>query len=232
MGGTMRGAACVELFETLVQFLKSEGFAELHYKPTPAIYHNYPCEEDLYALFRLRAQLTVRNLSTAIDRRGAFIISESRRYGEKRAIKLGYEIRKIDNFSSFWNLLSDNLMSRFGVAPVHSLQEINGLSRLFPANIELYGAFKDGDIHAGTLLYITENVIHVQYISGDKEGKHDGALDHLFFHLINTIHPNRPYFEFGQSTEQGGLLLNKGLLSQKEGFGGRGIVYDGYVIKL
>ncbi|EIA46149.1 hypothetical protein cco111_09042, partial [Campylobacter coli 2680] len=36
------------------------------------------------------------------------------------------------------------------------------------------------------------------------------------------------YFDFGISTENGGQFLNHGLISQKEEFGGRGVIYDFY----
>ena len=37
------------------------------YKPVPHIYHTYPCEEELYALFRVGAVLSARAVSTAVD---------------------------------------------------------------------------------------------------------------------------------------------------------------------
>ena len=46
--------------------------------------------------------------------------------------------------------------------------------------------------------------------------------------IFLEIDANIPVFEFGTSTENGGHLLNEKLIFQKEGFGGRGIVYDTY----
>ena len=73
-----------------------------------------------------------------------------------------------------------------------------------------------------------ENIIHVQYISASEQGKALGALDLLFDELINCTFSHIPLFDFGQSTENSGLLLNNNLIFQKEGFGGRGVVYDIY----
>jgi len=39
---------------------------------------------------------------------------------------------------------------------------------------------------------------------------------------------NYPIFDFGHSTEQLGKFLNENLIFQKEGFGGRGVVYEVY----
>jgi hypothetical protein len=55
-----------------------------------------------------------------------------------------------------------------------------------------------------------------------------GALDLLFHELINNYYVDYPIFDFGQSTEQNGNYLNGGLIFQKEGFGGRGAVYETY----
>ena len=35
-------------------------------------------------------------------------------------------------------------------------------------------------------------------------------------------------FDFGQSTENSGYILNENLIFQKEGFGGRGVMYNVY----
>ena len=89
-------------------------------------------------------------------------------------------------------------------------------------------AYKDDIALGGTLLYITKQVVHTQYISANVEGKELGVLDLLFDYLINHEYTNYPYFDFGQSTEQMGHLLNVSLIFQKEGFGGRGMCYDIY----
>jgi hypothetical protein len=73
-----------------------------------------------------------------------------------------------------------------------------------------------------------EKVVRVQYISANEEGKKLGALDLLFNHLINEKYADIPYFDFGPSTEKMGHILNENLIFQKEGFGGRGLVYETY----
>lgn len=113
-------------------------------------------------------------------------------------------------------------------AYVHTLSEMQLLCSRFPQNIKLYLAYKDDVALGGTLLYLTKQVVHTQYISANIEGKELGVLDLLFDYLINCEYTNYSYFDFGQSTEQMGNILNKSLIFQKEGFGGRGICYDIY----
>ena len=92
---------------------------------------------------------------------------------------------------------------------------------------------KSDSIIAGCVQYKTNNVNHIQYIATSEEGREKGALDSLFYHLIqNSQKEGFKYVDFGISTEQDGHYLNEGLLFQKEGFGGRGICYDKYEINL
>jgi hypothetical protein len=103
------------------------------------------------------------------------------------------------------------------------------LASLFPDNIVLYLVITScSEIAAGTVLYINNNIVHVQYISSTKEGKSLGALDLLFDFLINDVYRDYRIFDFGTSCLCGGKLLDEGLIFQKEGFGGRSVCYDTY----
>ena len=70
--------------------------------------------------------------------------------------------------------------------------------------------------------------VHTQYIAASPKGKTVGALDMVFDELINEEFSNYRFLDFGKSTEQHGIWLNKNLIHQKEGFGGRGVCYDVY----
>ena len=85
---------------------------------------------------------------------------------------------------------------------------------------------------AGCVLYVTERVVHVQYIGSTPEGRACGAVDLLFHHLIHEAYKDVPYFDMGTSVEEGGRVLNEGLIFQKEGFGGRAVVYDTYEMEV
>lgn len=82
----------------------------------------------------------------------------------------------------------------------------------------------------GAIIYDCSPVVHTQYISASPEGKSQGALDLLFYHIINNVYAKSvyKYFDLGTSTREGGKVLNEPLIFQKEGFGGRGVCYDTY----
>ena len=81
-------------------------------------------------------------------------------------------------------------------------------------------------------MFETETTAHVQYIASTEKGRNLGALDGLFDYLIGTQYAHKRYFDFGISVEQGGWVLNEGLIHQKEGFGARGAVYETYEITI
>lgn len=221
------------VFDFMNNFLRSEKFKKVVYKPIPLIYHLNPAQEDLYAMFRMcNASIIGRNISSTIYQSSKIKFIESRKSGIRKAVNNNVIIKLSNDFESFWCILSDNLKAQYGVKPVHSLSEILFLQSNFPQNIKLYMAYKDEKPIGGTLLYITKTVVHTQYISANPQGKELGALDLLFDFLINKEFTNFPIFDFGQSTEQMGEVLNSPLIFQKEGFGGRGIIYDIYEYNL
>lgn len=217
------------LFEELNTYLRTQYIKRVVYRPTPSIYHLMPAEEDLYALFKVcNAQLVARNISSAIHLAHPLKWNRDRKYGINRCAKNGIEIKQSTDFAAFWQVLDDNLMNKYGAKPVHSLQEIELLHQRFPHHILLYVACKDNMVLGGTVLYLTPNVAHTQYISASPEGKQLRVIDGLFHFLLHQPWDKQQYFDFGTSTLQDGHLLNASLIHQKEGFGGRAICYDTY----
>ena len=226
-------AEIVTLFEELNERLRDEGFRQVTYKRIPWIYHHVPAEEDLYALFKVcGAHLAARDVSSVICQEAPLHWSQDRRYRRNKALRQGVEVTTSEDFPTFWEILRDNLMNKYGVEPTHSLEEIQLLHQWFPDNIRLYIALKEGTVIGGTVLYVMPRVVHAQYISASPEGKELGAIDALYERILHHDFVDYPYFDFGKSTEDNGYLLNTSLIHQKEGFGARAICYDTYAWEL
>lgn len=219
----------LECFDSLNSWLRENGISKVVYKALPWIYQQYPSEEDLYALtWKCKAQLISRNIASTIVIDNKLKFAESRKSGIRKALSLNIEVGESNDVDGFWHVLEDNLGNRYNAKPVHTANEMKLLMSRFPNNIRLYVAKMNGEIVGGTLIYVTPQVVHTQYISASVEGKKHGALDLLFDYIINKVYANCRYFDFGKSTEQGGAYLNEPLIFQKEGFGGRGVCYDWY----
>lgn len=230
----MRTPLMLEIFDALKDHLKVEGIKKVIYKAIPHIYHMHPAEEDLYALFRHNAKLIRRDVSSTINMQNMIPFSEGRRRGIKKGEKNALEIRRDNNFETFMSIVEDNLREKYGVKPTHTANEIRLLANRFPENIKLFASYKNGEMVAGTIIYESnKKVAHAQYISASDKGKKLYALDGIFNYLINEYYINKvEYFDFGISTEKEGRFLNVGLITQKEEFGARAVVYDTYEIEV
>ena len=237
-GGLVTDSRCsakgvLESFTAINAYLRQQGFHSVVYKAIPWIYHQLPAEEDLYALTAVcNARLTIRDISSAIVSTRRMKFTESRRSGLRKALKAGLTVRESDDVDAFWHILNDNLTQKYAVRPVHTADELRLLQGRFPDNIKLWLVF-DGDTPiGGTLLFLTPQVLHTQYISATPYGKQHGAIDLLFDHLIYNIYADYPYIDFGKSTVSDSADLNEQLIFQKEGFGARAVCYDTYEYEL
>lgn len=228
----MTAPKMLQLFDAMKEFLRCHGIIKLIYKCIPSIYHAYLSDEDLYALTKNGAQLYRRDISTAIYLPHKIEFSELRKRGIKKALKAGLKVKESQNYHEYITMLSEILAKYHHTKPVHSGAELQLLANRFPHIIKLFCAYQHDTMLAGVVIFDTPQVIHTQYIANSDEGRSLGALDLIMDYLINTYAIGKKYFDFGISTEAQGTILNEGLISQKEMFGGRGIVYDFYELEI
>lgn len=224
----------LEVWNKATDFLRGIGIANIVYKPVPHIYHSYPCEEDLYALFRAGAQLVESNISATIDLDEPLLFDRGNKRNVNLAIKNGVVVGESTRWTDYWQVLDSLLMEKYDRHPVHTLEEIDLLRSRFPENIRLFTATQGDEILAGVVMYFCGNeVAHSQYIASTEKGRDLKALTLLFDHLIKEAsQAGFRYFDFGISTEDGGRYLNEGLVRQKCRLGGRGIVYNTYKLTI
>ena len=227
-------AAVCTLFNEVNAWLRCEGFRKVIYKAVPWIYHRLPSEEDLFAIFlQCGAKILGRDVSSAIIPAQPVKWKRDRRYAANKARANGVLVAPSDDYAAFWPILSDNLMRKFAAHPVHTLDEIQLLHSRFPDNIRLWTARSaEGELLAGTVLYINGGVVHSQYISASDKGKHKHAVDALYDHIIHRAYVGAEYIDLGTSNMPHSNELHDSLIYQKEGFGGRAVCYDTYEWKL
>ena len=219
------------VWDAAIIHYRSFGFKSMIYKAVPDIYHRYPAQDDIYALFRHGAVIDCVQISAAIDLSAPMGFDSNARRCAVYAAKAGVTVRESDDYSGFWSVLSRLLDERYGTAPVHSVGEIELLRSRFPDNIRFYAAYHGGKMVAGTVLYLTDTVAHAQYIAASPAGKEIKALPLLFQNVIDGCLERYRYFDFGTSNERHGLYLNEGLIRQKSGMGGRGIAYTTFKLQ-
>ncbi len=222
----------VEIFSSVLEYLNNNKIETLSLKLIPRMYFDKPSDELHYALFLSEARLTQRLALSVIDRSAEFKMSRHRKQTITRAIKNNLRIEEVQEFSDFWNeILIPNLRLKHNVKPVHSLEEIEHLHKMFPENIRQFNVYHNDKIIAGTTVFITKNVIHPQYISGNSDKNELGSIDFLYDYLINDVFKEVRYFDFGPSHEQAATKVNSGILFWKETFGTGTMTQDFYEVK-
>ena len=166
-----------------------------------------------------------------IDYQNKLRFQKNRREGINKAKRKGLLVKVDGDYEKFWNeILIPNLKEKFNPSPVHSLDEIKILAARFPKHIKQVNVYQDDKIVAGTTLFLTKNVVHPQYISGNENKNELGSLDLLMNDVFDHFKEGRNYFSFNTSSEENGKLLNEGLLFWKESYGARPLIFNNYEI--
>lgn len=234
MGDELTSIRVLEIFEQMATWMRLELKAKRFvYKPIPYIYSLCPSQEDLYALFRMGADIHTRAIASVVEKGHRIAMRKGRKSSIATARKMNVTVKESIDFPVFWRILEQVLHDKFQASPVHSLDEMKQLHGHFPENIHLYAAYNaEGMMIAGTVIYEMPHCVHAQYIASTIEGKDSGAVDAIYGWLIEHKYADKRYIDLGTSVEQGGRVLNEGLIRQKEAFGARGVVYDSYVVNL
>lgn len=223
----------MRMLDAVCDYYKTKGCKRLIYKAVPHIYSTSPCEADFYWLIQRGGSIVRRALSTAINLEAPLPFSTLRRRRVKKAQENCVTVARSTDFKGFWGILEKNLSERFGVKPVHSLEEITLLHSRFPSEILLYTATASEELVGGVVVFASRSVAHAQYIAANEYGKEIGALDLIFCTIVSDFQAaDYKWLDFGISTDHSGAHLNEGLLMQKEGFGGRSVCYDTYMLNL
>jgi hypothetical protein len=218
------------IFEAVLAYLLENNIQKLQLNPIPHFYNKDINQEIDYALFILKAKQ---------NRADAYFVVDTKKYklnrNRKRALILAKKeqlefVESVD-FSPFWNVLSNNLEQRYKAKPTHSLEEILLLHNYFPENIKLFEVRKNNKIIAGAVLFLINDVAHIQYSSANENREETGSMDFLFDEIIK-YYKTKKYVSFGISGEEQGKHVNEGLAYFKQSFGARVAVQNYYEIEI
>ena len=230
VGEEIKQHKMLECFNSLKEYMAEKQIKQLLYKKIPYIYHSQPADEDLYGLYRSGADLFKIEPSTVILLKDPFKMPKGRKAQISRAKREGVIIKESNDFDRFIDLENEILKEHHNTKAVHTAEELKLLKSRFNNEIQLYIAEYGGETIASVLLFVYENTVHTQYMASNDIGREIGALDLLIKTLMDKFSNDKTYFDFGISTESNGSILNEGLISQKEGFGGRTVCYASWVL--
>ena len=224
-----------ECFDELLKYGKENGYNDIKYKTIPYIFFDQPAEEDRFSLYEHKAKLEIVDASTYVNLKNPLKMPKGRKAQIVRAKREGVKIEictDMESYINFINLENKVLAERHETKAVHTAEELKMLHDRFPENIGLFVAIKDEKMIAGAVIFEYKNVIHTQYMAANEEARKIGGLDLVIATIIEKYKQEKMWLDFGISTEHGRIYLNEGLISQKEGFGGRTGVYETWKIDL
>ncbi len=230
-GAEIKLGEAINITKSVLKFLCQNQIDCFQLKLIPSIYNAFFSEEIEYALFLAQAQLIRRDCLSVIDKKKPFFVTKTRKESIRRGEKNHLVIKEELKFDLFWNeILISNLDKKHNAKPVHSAEEIIKLQQKFPDNIRHFNVYYKDNIVAGTTVFVTDQVAHPQYISGNEQKNELGSLDFLYHHLITEVFNDKAYFDFGPSHEDNGRKINNGILFWKESFGAKTTVQDYYEV--
>jgi len=231
--GKLAGMKMLDAITALKHHYAALGHDRLLYKAVPHIHMRVQAQDDLYALYRLRAERVRCDLSCTIDLANRRPPSERRRRSLKKALRTTTVSRDSGLFGELWGVLQGNLRRKHDAQPVHSLDEVLLLQSRFPQNILVRCGVVDGKVEGGVVLFNSNRAWHAQYIASSERGYECSVLDAVFESIIDeATECGARYFDFGTSNEASGEILNDGLYRFKHEFGGGGVAHEFYQIKL
>lgn len=230
---TMKQELMLRCFDALVEYSHNIGCNHLIYKTIPHIYHLEPAEEDIFALHYTGAKFVKAEASTVINLKEPFRMAKLRHRqilkAQKQNIIVDIATDK-ETYYEFMKLQDQILIEHHNLHAVHTGEELYLLYTRFPESIHLYVAKLEGRLIAGTVVFEYPKVVHTQYLAANDEARKVGALDLVIARVMEDYSSIKNWLDFGISTENDGHYLNTGLISQKEGFGGRTNVYETWEI--
>jgi len=227
-----RAINTVEVLKAIIDYCTQIGLSKLIYKAVPHIFHRFPSEEDLYAIYVLGGDLISRASSVVLSPKDKLKTSKGRKTMIGRAKKEGVKVNKSDDLSAFYEMMVSLLDEKYDSKPTHTLDELKSLTEQFPNSIKLFMSNLNDELLAGVVIFETEKVAHFQYISTTPVGRDFGGLDIIVDELISTIYKDKDYIDFGTSNDRSELGVNENLIKNKESYGARSVMQDTYELHL
>lgn len=218
----------IAVLKAILFFLDKNGIHTFYLKTIPEFYCEVPSQEIDYCLHKLEAEKYRCDVLSVVDITNFEIQNRKRRREINRGFENELMVKETKDFSGFWNqLLIPNLLEKHETQPVHSLDEINLLQSKFPNNIKQYNVYKEGTILGGITIFEINNVIHPQYIAGNKEtDKLYGTLEFLIYYLVSVTYKDKKWFDLASSNGDNQKTIKQNLLFFKESFGARTFVQN------
>jgi hypothetical protein len=228
----------VEMVNATLDFACSKNVNEIIIRNPFRILYDTLSDESDYAMWRCGFKIKYREVETYIDLRPPLDqikkeFDKGTKYNTIKAWKT-VTVKESEDFGGFWDMLTENLQSKFGKAPVHTAAQMLALrATVGNDNIKLMGAYLDDKLIGGCVLFVFKNALHAQYIAQDNAYQEHRCINAVTDYIIDWGKKNNySFFNLGTGNDKQGMFINEGLTHFKESFGGRGVLRETMHIEL
>lgn len=216
------------LYEVFEEYLRKQGFHKCVLKMTMGLLCEYPQEVIRFFMgYSGYKEIKELNIYIDYDKYDKEILnnfSKMKKRNVRKCLEEGMELRKLqseEEIRLFHEILSRNLL-KYNTTPVHNVDELMDLRERLGKNIEFYGAYEDGKLLAGTMVFIFEKAqcAHTQYLAADPEYSNLNPMAFIYYKMAEQYsRKGFRYLSWGTATEHGGETINWSLANSKEEFG-------------
>jgi hypothetical protein len=222
-----------EIADTLIAYLSSENISTFKWVNTPGLYYDQPSNYLDFFLLNAGAVRTNADLTSYIlvNEDPLVHFSRSARKSYNKGLRSGISVEKSTDMETFYDILIPN-RAKFGAAPTHSLEESKWLMEKLPENIHLFLAYKDGVAIAGSLVFLcNEKVLLDFYWAHNEDYQEYRPINFLVHEMTKWCSAkNVKYFDFG--TQSVNMEIRDGNSRIKEAFGGTGVFRESYELTI
>lgn len=229
-----RTSTIESILEAIEQYVRAKGGTAIQMRLPPHVFHNPPLEELEFLLHLYGYRICRAELSNFVTLEGTnedlLARAEPRcRRHVKKGLRHGLTHSESEDYDAYWEILEENLESRYGVRPTHTLEEMKDLAQRFPDDVKLFAVHEGTRMVAGTVVFqTTRSTAHTFYMSSRADARQVAPMNLALYSAMVTLQ-NLGFraVNFGVSTPQG-KSVNWGLLEFKESFGGSGVCRNTY----
>ena len=210
----------VSIVKEVLAYLHQNGITRLHIKSIPFFFHKQVDQANAYIYHKAGGKIDKIKPFFVIMPQNGSRTNHNRKKNIKKLQDADYQLLEgADLLPDFWQIVQNNLESRYETQAVHSLAEMQLLMQRFPDNIKLFGLQSKGKLLAGALTYFINGAAHFQYIHSVQDKAERMAVEWLTYQVIKQLQAHQ-YISFG-SSEVSDNQINAGLAYWKESFGSR-----------
>ena len=225
----------IDIAEAMHSHLAQSGFEAIEIVLPPSCYYSRGDENLRYLMTACGYRLHSRD-ATSVVPLGVFedgaphdVLARNLRKAEREGLTV--EPAGGDGIEAFYGVLTKNLAAK-GMAPTHSLEEIEYLARAFPDRVVVFEARAGGEVVGGSLVILcSERAGLAFYICDDPDRRPLPVAEGTLHRAVEWLREkNVAFFDLG--TVSKGTDINWGLVQFKSKFGSITYVREHYRLDL